>query len=74
MIDADQIQSVLLTVGILAMGFYFGSQFTGRQAQPTYRMQMPEWLQTVKTVNAIVLIVFTACLAGVVYIEHRKVE
>lgn len=74
MMDTDTLQSVLLTVATLAMGWYFGSQYTGRQAQPTYRGTMPEWLQTVKTVNAIMLVIFLACLIGVVVIERKQAE
>lgn len=67
-----RIQTGLVILATLCMGFYFGSLYTGMVAQPTYQFETPEWIQTVKSVQAIILGVFVFSLIGVVAIEHYQ--
>lgn len=68
----QRLKTTLTTITILSMGFYFGSQYTGRKAQSTYMGQMPEWLQHVKTVNTVVLAIFAVSILAVILIDYME--
>lgn len=68
-------------LGMLALGIYFGNQFTGRLAyQPDVVRspsgsiisvsEAPEWVGTVQTANNIVLVTFGLCMIGMLVCHH----
>jgi len=60
----------------VSMGFYFGSRFAGEQAKPTLLLtqEAPQWMQTVKTANALALGVFALSVAGYLVLDYKYRE
>ena len=80
MTHAQRVQTVLFGLGMTCLGFWFGTNFTGRlayQPEPVENPMVnsstpsaPEWVGTVGAANMAVLGLAGVCLLGVVAVDY----
>lgn len=68
------IETALLTVGVLAMGYYFGLQTAGRLGYRGAASRAPEWVATVQTISQVTLVVLVVALLGAVALYRWRLK
>lgn len=70
----SRLATVFATLAALSMGFYFGSLWTARQVKTTFFGELPQWVETVQTVQDVTLFVFGLCVLAAIAIDYYENE
>ena len=76
--DLERTQTILYGIGMIALGFWFGANFTGRLAYQPEQSSLarsvtvhPSWYSSVQHANRVALILFTTCMLCLIVVDYK---